>query len=85
MSKDAEIADRRERAREAFWDGAADESSLSNGHPFLRALGNCVEVATQVKLTPEIIEAAGAADVDSDGPELIARLVLKAAGFEVIG
>lgn len=81
MSKDAEIADRRQRAREAFWDGTCTHIRDSECRVGIDA---AIEVATQVKLTPEIIEAAGAADVNSDGPELIARLVLKAAGFEVI-
>jgi len=82
---ETEISDRRQRAREAFWDGAADQSSIGNGHPFLKALGNCVEVATQIKLTPEIVEAAIRAgqgthmDIEK---ALVAAFA--AAGFEVI-
>lgn len=74
------IEERRQRAREAFWDGAADESSLSGGHPFLNALGTCVETATRVKLTDEVMWAAG---VHGATPAAI-RAAFAAAGFEVI-
>jgi len=76
-----EIADRRQRAREAFWDGTADSSSLGNDHPFLRALGNCVEVATQVKITDEAVATTGLPDVAA---RAVIGAALAALGFEVI-
>jgi hypothetical protein len=75
----SEIEARRQRAHEAAWDKARLDD-----HTEIPDVDVAVEVATRVKLTPKIIESAGAADVDIDGPELIARLVLEAAGFEVV-
>jgi len=66
------IADRRQRAREAYY----DEPEFS-----IRHLDAAIEVATQVKITDDIWKSVGL-------PELAARAVceaaFRAAGFEVI-
>ena len=75
----SEIEDRRQRAREAYWDSISDRAE--------RMLDTAVEVATQVRLTNDIIEAAQNAfpilrDVDEGAVML--RAAFTAAGFEVI-
>lgn len=76
----SEIEDRRQRAREAFHD-----------HPsvdLFGALGGAIEVATQVKITDEVIDVLFSAGRDSITPRATGRaqirLVLEALGFEVI-
>ena len=75
-----ETEDRRQRAREAYYDstrrcGAQEGSAV--------ALNEAIETATQVKLTPEIV-ASAEAGVWGGGGRDRARAVLEAAGFEVI-
>lgn len=69
------IADRRQRAREAFHDGESD-------------LDWAIEVATQVKITGDILRAIGKDDLvrplSARTPEDIAEAVFRAAGFEVV-
>lgn len=73
----SEIDDRRQRAREAFYDEAVLAEG-DDGH----AIEGAIEVATQVRITREAIEASGL-------PRLTALAVLQAGlqklGFEVIG
>lgn len=69
------IADRRKRAREAYYD-YPERRGEHVGHP----LDAAIEVATQVKITDDIWKSVGL-------PELAARAVceaaFRAAGFEV--
>jgi hypothetical protein len=85
-----ELTDRRQRAREAFWDASA--GLMSGAGDGVEA---AIEVATRVRITPEIIEAARAgwlaASTDraswteEPGPRQVGRLeaAFRAAGFEV--
>jgi hypothetical protein len=81
------IEDRRQRAREAFYDTpgcVADPDS---------ALTPAIEVATQVKITDEAIEAAWMAqpvaaremaEMDLDDMREVVTAALTALGFEVV-
>lgn len=72
----SELEDRRQRAREAAYDADPDSATMYYDRGSIQS---AIEVATRVKLTPEIIEAAFTA-----GATMRARAVLEAAGFEVI-
>ena len=66
------IADRRQRAREAFHDGESD-------------LDWAVEVAMQVKITDDIVKAAWDNGATSfRGRKKIIEAAFRAAGFEVV-
>jgi len=86
------VADRRQRAIEAFWDHYDGERD--GGAILARQLDEAIETATRVRVTPEIVKAAraGWAAPEDDGnwltdpgPRETARLVaaFRAAGFEV--
>lgn len=71
--KNDPIADRRQRALEVFYDasGPAGESERPEA---------AIEVATQVKITDDIVRSAyGLID-----PREMARVMFAAAGFEVV-
>ena len=79
------IDDRRQRAREAFWDASAPNllTGATNG------IETAIETATRVRITPEIIDAfaEGCGDSIHDfyGGDARTGLVaaFRAAGFEV--
>ena len=72
------IADRRQRAREAYHDKMAEIAATTvTGFP---AIEEAIEVATQVKITDDIVRSAyGLID-----PREMARVMFAAAGFEVV-
>lgn len=71
----SEIAERRQRAREAYY----DRVNLIESHDE-RLLDDAIEVATQVKITDDIVRSAyGLID-----PREMARVMFAAAGFEVV-
>jgi hypothetical protein len=82
-----ELADRRQRAREAFYDSAGDVNNPAD------PLEAAIETATRVQITPEMIEAFGdawhATQVSGasrrPGDRRRAGLIaaFRAAGFEV--
>lgn len=80
----AALADRRQRAREAFHDEWSRRDK-----PTMSAVNEAIETATRVRITPEIESAAEAAAGptihDYDGGEMRAVLAaaFRAAGFEV--
>lgn len=77
----SEIEDRRQRAREAFYDGMGAGDVIES-----RAVEAAIEVATQVKITDEIRKAITEVE-DAFGREqyrtAVAR-VFETAGFEVV-
>lgn len=76
------IADRRQRAREAYHDHLSRIETVT-GMP---AVEEAIEVATRVQVTDEVIRAAfGQGSVLSlpRGGEILAR-AFRAAGFEVV-
>lgn len=75
MSDDP-IADRRQRALEAFYDasGPAGESERPEV---------AIEVATQVKITDDIVRAAAIQGPDGVVAEIL-KVAFRAAGFEVV-
>lgn len=80
----AELADRRQRAREAALDGIADPTNYSM--TVSKAVDAAIETATRVRVTPEIIEAA-----QGEWPQMTPagwlgtaiEAAFRAAGFEV--
>lgn len=72
------LADRQQRAREAYYDRYALGDNIGGGAR-KAALREAIETATRVRITPEVRAAALAADNIDDG--LIAAF--RAAGFEV--
>lgn len=79
MSTVDPIADRRQRAREAYNDAIVEmynDLELGTNSRFELA----IEVATQVKITDDIVRSAyGLID-----PREMARVMFAAAGFEVV-
>jgi hypothetical protein len=71
-----ELADRRQRAREAFWDRYAPEQYDGD----LPALNDAIETATRVRVTREIQLAAAKAYPFVDN---MITAAFRAAGFEV--
>lgn len=76
---DKAIGNRRERAREAFWDagGTVRETSIDKA----------VEVATRVEITDEVIDEAKLNWSGCDCRDCLHEIVnaaFRAAGFEVI-
>lgn len=73
----SEIEDRRQRAREAFYDrmGAGDVIES-------RAIESSIEVATQVKITDEAIEAFGVAWHEADAQNALTKGYRRAAGIK---
>lgn len=84
----AGLADRRQRAREAFWDRLAPPPIAANGTGGVtECLDEAIETATRVRLTREIFDAFFAVKPsgDPDNPnwrEPIAA-AFRAAGFEI--
>lgn len=74
----AALADRRQRAREAFYD-RCDTGGMVN-----TAINEAVEVATRVRVTDEVVEAAELADDDGAAFVSVITAAFAAAGFEVI-
>lgn len=83
-----ELADRRQRARIAYYDAVPPYQQESSAG----ALEEAIETATRVRITPEIVEAACAGWLAAEGswtehpgPRQVARLAaaFRAAGFEV--
>lgn len=87
MSDDP-IADRRQRARIEYYDDCSRRRDAVEGSAI--ALDAAIEVATQVKITEDVEDAAEAACGDTihdyDGAEMrnVIRAVFRAAGFEVV-
>jgi hypothetical protein len=74
-----EIIDRRQRAREAFWDG---RQTVEDG------IEAVIETATRVQITPEMGEVYRVGlrqQLTEQRPsdDLVLRAALEAAGFEV--
>lgn len=76
------LGDRRQTAREAFWD--CDDVSMGAGTEA------AIEVATRVRITPEIIESTplpvgrfGSEEWIREQRENLLRAAFAAAGFEV--
>lgn len=76
----AALADRRQRAREAFYDGMPARRTES----VPAALAEAIEVATRVKITRDIVEAAELADDDGAAYVNVIAAAFAAAGFEVV-
>lgn len=76
----SELADRRQRAREAFWDTSGGLMSGARD-----GVEECIETATRVRITPEIEQAARGAFEDRYGGSVrpIIEAAFEAAGFEV--
>ncbi|MFA9272612.1 MAG: hypothetical protein ACEQSX_18045 [Baekduiaceae bacterium] len=70
----SEIEDRRQRAREAYWDSGSGRISGDQ-------VGDAIETATRVRITPEIVAAVHRPDLLTDEDAL--RAAFTAAGFEV--
>ncbi len=68
----SEIEDRRQRAREAFWDKIPGVTA--------RGLDSAIEVATQVVITRDIADAF----THAESPSVGIRAMFEAAGFEVV-
>lgn len=71
------LLDRRQRAREAYWDDMRGRSLRTEG------IEAAIETATRVKVTPEIIEAARAAGEETWSMSEIIAAAFRTAGFEV--
>jgi hypothetical protein len=84
----AELADRRQRAREAGLDAWADVCAVPSSEDRAEnALNDAIEVATRVRVDDDIIDAAQQAfpiftSADEARPVLTAAF--RAAGFEVV-
>ena len=80
------LADRRQRAREAYYDRYALGDNIG-GSARKAAVRECIETATRVKLTREIFDAFFAAGPagDPDNPDWREPLAaaFRAAGFEI--
>lgn len=73
----SELEERRQRAREAFHDTFALNDRTTSD-----ALDECIETATRVQITPEVIDAYQGTGMPSLKAKL--RAAFRAAGFEVI-
>jgi hypothetical protein len=78
-----ELDDRRQRAREAYWDDMRGLSMRTSG------IENAIEVATRVQVTKEIVNAGQLAsgyggDIARDTYRAIITAAFRAAGFEVV-
>lgn len=74
------LEERRQRAREAFWDESAGMMTGAKA-----GLEQAIETATRVKITPEVMRAACRENAPGPvGVESI-RAALTALGFEVEG
>lgn len=84
MGSMSELDERRQRAREAYWDNGGRYND-PDGHP--EGAEAAIETATRVRITPEIAEAA--CTQAGIGPGNIKRMLpiiaaaFRAAGFEV--
>jgi hypothetical protein len=79
------LAERRQAAREAFCDEFLSPETIRS--ETYRGLEMCVEVATRVQVTPEIVAAGSDADsAHSYGADYGAIIIaaFRAAGFEVV-
>jgi hypothetical protein len=79
VSADA-LDDRRQRAREAYYDRYALGDNIG-GSARKAAVSECIEIATRVRITPEIVAAAEASG-DYAYVDMLAA-AFRAAGFEV--
>lgn len=82
------LADRRQQAREAYYDTFTSDIGELGGERRKASVRACIEVATQVKITDDIIDAAygevpWAPTERSDMPDII-KAAFEAAGFEVV-
>lgn len=79
----AALADRRQRAREAYYDelsGGSIESGTDPVDVFAEALDAAIETATRVRITPELLATM---DPAIGNREARLRAAFEAAGFEV--
>lgn len=74
--------ERKQRAREAFWDGSC---AHLQGSECTIGIESAIETATRVKVTPEIAAAANAPAPMHDDGSARAGAILRVAGFEVVG
>ena len=72
------LEERRQRAREAFYDAYADGTFVE-----VRGVEECIETATRVQITDEVLIAAIKARREAPDTEGIIRAAFLAAGFEV--
>jgi hypothetical protein len=77
----SELEERRQRAREAFCDELATPGAVDS--ETYRALDMCVETATRVKITKEIVEAAHTGWLATGVYQHGLCAAFRAAGFEV--
>lgn len=80
LTEQAALLDRRQRAREAYY----DRVSLPESHE-PAALDEAIETATRVRVTPEIVAALRHVTLARGSEQLseIAAAAFRAAGFEV--
>ena len=82
MSADNPLADRRQRAREAYHDGLANIDTTT-GMP---AVEDAIETATRVRIDDSIIDAAqnvGAPFLNEHEARDVIAAAFRAAGFEI--
>jgi len=72
----SELDDRRQRARETYYDVRNDEGPDAHG------IEAAIETATRVRITPEIVMASGL-PVGPEWPIKNLTAAFRAAGFEV--
>ena len=83
----SELADRQQRAREAFWDRFAQPDTrikIEGSDQFAQVLEAAIETATRVRITPELLhEARPNAFITMTETRRIIEAAFRAAGFEV--
>lgn len=79
------VLDRRESAREAYWDRFGGPALSGSNSMTAAALADSIETATRVRVTPEIIEAVRSVTIARGGEQItqIIEVAFRAAGFEV--
>lgn len=77
----SEIEDRRQRAREAYWNETCAHLA---GSDCMTGIEEAIDTATCVQLTPEIMRAAERKNVHGAVSIEAVRAALEAAGFEVV-
>ena len=80
-----ELSDRRQRAREAFWDNTCAHIDGDSDTGCRVGIETAIETATRVQITPEIMRAAERENVHGAVSVRAVRAALEAAGFEVVG
>lgn len=86
LTEQANLLDRRQRARETFWDRLVPPPIAANGTGGLvECLDEAIETATRVRVTPEIVEALRRVTIARGSEQLsqIAAAAFRAAGFKV--